>query len=229
LSAVAIGALDSAEAAGVAQHLLECRDCRQELDRLSDVVDLVGFAAPLVEPPSSLRDSVLSSLDATEPVSRIARWRWVASVAAALIIVLLAGNIVLQMRGSNAAAPVVTPTPATTRAAVPLVWYDLTSANSQAGAARGVLCAQETGTVAWLMVQDLPALPANKTYQAWLSNGDQRMNAGTFTVDEEGRGFLIIRLTSSDTLSHFATLGVTEEPKGGSPAPTGDRFLVASL
>jgi hypothetical protein len=227
LGAIAIGALDSDESAGVAQHLLECHDCRQELDRLSDAVDLIGFAAPQVEPPASLRHSVLGGLSGPAPISRMFRWRWVASVAAALIIALLAGNIVLQLRGTSAATPAAAP--AATRAAVPLVWYNLTAAIPQAGDAHGVICAQETGTLAWLIVQDLPVLPADKTYQAWLWNDNQRVNAGTFMVDSQGRGFLTIRLSSANTLSHFATLGVTEEPVGGSPTPTGDRFLIASL
>jgi anti-sigma-K factor RskA len=239
LSAVAIGALDADEAAGVAQHLLECRECRQELDRLSDTVDLIGFSAPQMEPPASLRSSFLSQLgdeviespsSVPAPVTRVVPWRWFASIAAALLVVLLAGNIVLQLRDSNGSAQA----PATaqvsgTRPAVPLVWYDVAAAGPQAGNATGYLCAQETGRVAWLIVQDLPALPAGKTYQAWLSNDSKRVDAGTFTVDEKGRGFLIIRLNDSDPLKQFSTLGVTEEPSGGSPVPSGQRYLSASL
>lgn len=235
LSAVAIGALDADEAAEVAQHLLECRDCRQELDRLSDTVDLIGFAAPQIEPPASLRASFLSQLGdeptvvpASTPVTRDMPWRWIASIAAALIVVLLAGNIALQLRDSNGAAPATTQA-AGTRAAAPLVWYDVAAAGPQAGHATGFLCAQETGRLAWLIVQDLPALPAGKTYQAWLSNGSERIDAGTFTVDEKGRGFLTIRFSGSEPLEHFSTLGVTEEPSGGSPAPSGQRYLSASL
>ncbi|HEX7101100.1 MAG TPA: zf-HC2 domain-containing protein, partial [Nitrolancea sp.] len=159
LSAVAIGALDADEAAEVAQHLLECRDCRQELDRLSDTVDLIGFVAPQIEPPASLRASFLSQLE-DEPTSapvpatatRIVPWRWIASIAAALIVVLLAGNIALQLRDSNGAAPAATQASGT-RVAVPLVWYDVAAAGPQAGHATGFLCAQETGRLAWLIVQ----------------------------------------------------------------------------
>jgi anti-sigma-K factor RskA len=238
LSAVAIGALDADEAAGVAQHLLECRECRQELDRLSDTVDLIGFAAPQTEPPASLRASFLSQLgdDATgaptpvpAPATRVVPWRWIASIAAALIVVLLAGNIALQLGDSNSNGSAPATQASSTRAAVPLVWYDVAAAGPQAGHATGYLCAQESGRVAWLIVQDLPALPAGKTYQAWLSNGSQRVDAGTFAVDDKGRGFLIIRLTDSEPLKQFSTLGVTEEPSGGSPTPSGQRYLTASL
>lgn len=229
LSAVAIGALDDAESSGLAQHILTCRECRQEFDRLSGVVDLIGFAVPTVEPPSTLRNSVLSSLDANSTVSRFARWRWFASVAAALIIVLLAGNIVLQLRGTSAASPTATPSLTAARATVPLEWYNLTAASPDAGQAWGILCAQQTGTLAWLIVQDLPQLQDNMIYQAWLSDGDTRVNAGTFIVDAQGRGFLTIRLNSGDKLSHFTTLGVTAEPVGGSAVPSGQRYLVASL
>lgn len=238
LSAVAIGALDADEAAGVAQHLLECRECRQELDRLSDTVDLIGFAVPQAEPPASLRAAFLSQLGddaavppgrAPTPVTRVLPWRWIASVAAALIVVLLAGNIGLQLRDTNSAAPAEPTQASATRASVPLVWYDVAAAGPQAGKATGFLCAQETGRLAWLIVQDLPALPAGKTYQAWLSNGDERIDAGTFTVDDKGRGFLTIRLSSGQSLEHYTTLGVTEEPNGGSPTPSGQRYLIASL
>jgi anti-sigma-K factor RskA len=237
LSAVAIGALDAEEAAGVAQHLLECQECRHVLDHLSDTVDLIGFATPQVEPPASLRASFLSQLGddgsgasspGSPPPARVAPWRWIASIAAALIVVLLAGNIVLQLRDTNSAAPATTQV-AGTRASVPLVWYDVAAAGPQAGGATGFLCAQESGRLAWLIVQDLPALPAGKTYQAWLSNGDERIDAGTFTVDEKGRGFLTIRLSSDKPLEHFTSLGVTEEPNGGSPTPSGQRYLIASL
>lgn len=234
LSAVAIGALDADETADVAQHLLECRECRQELDRLSDTVDLIGFAAPQIEPPATLRASFLSQLGdeptkvpAPVPVKRVVPWRWIASIAAALIVVLLAGNIALQLRDTNGTAPA-TQTSGT-QASVPLVWYDVTAAGPQAGQATGFLCAQKTGRLAWLIVQDLPALPAGTTYQAWLSNGSQRVNAGTFTVDDKGRGFLTIRLSDTEPLEHFSTLGVTEEPNGGSPNPSGQRYLSASL
>ncbi len=235
LSAAAIGALDANEAAEVAQHLLECRACRQELDRLSDAVDLIGFAAPQIEPPPGLRAAFLSRIDdessgapAPAPVTRVVPWRWIASIAAVLIIVLLAGNIALQLRDTNGSAPATTPVVGA-RASAPLVWYDVAAAGPQAGHATGFLCAQETGQLAWLIVQDLPALPAGKTYQAWLSNGSQRINAGTFMVDERGRGFLTIRLSDRDSLQHFSTLGVTEEPSGGSPNPSGQRYLIGSL
>jgi hypothetical protein len=229
LSAVAIGALDDTESAGVSQHLLTCRDCRQEFDRLSGVVDLFGFAVPQVEPPAALRDSILGNLEPSSTVTRFARWRWVASIAAALIIVLLAGNIALQLRGTSAAPPVATPSLTAARTTVPLEWYNLTAASPDAGKGWGILCAQQTGTLAWLVVQDLPQLKTNMIYQAWLWDGDQRVNAGTFTVDAQGRGFLTIRLSSSETLSHFTSLGVTEEPSGGSTAPSGTRYLAASL
>ena len=46
------------------------------------------------------------------------------------------------------------------------------------------------------------------------------ISIGTFTVDEEGRATVIFEL--DEPIGKFAGAGVTIEPPGGSPAPTGD-------
>jgi len=223
LPALALGALDTVDAGDVARHLLICASCRRELDSYADLVDAIGFAAPQFSPRPSLRDSILGGLTAPPPRMLRASWRW-AAAAAAVLAILLAGNLALLLRGTvgEARAPVAT-RPSTVAAVPQLDWYDVTAAGPSAGSAYGILCAQETGSLAWLMVQDLPVLPPGKIYQAWLTNGDQRVSAGTFGVDPRGRGFLTIRL--GQPIESYSGLGVTEEPSGGSTAPTGERLL----
>ncbi len=228
LPAAALGALDREDARGVASHLLLCRDCRHELDRYSDTVDYVGFAVTQVAPRPSLRRAFLAALARDDRRRHSLTWRWVAAVAAALIVMLLAGNLALQLHPVHTNQPSITQATRTTSAtASPLIWYDLASVDTAVGSGRGVLCAQQNGNLAWLIVQDLPQLPAGKTYQAWLTSGDQRLSAGTFTVDPLGRGFLTIRLTHP--IESYSLLGVTDEPSGGSPVPTGARLLSVSF
>lgn len=228
LAAASVGALDRTDAHVVANHLLRCPNCRQELDRYRNAVDYIGFAVPQVDPRPSLRKAILAVLTTNEPTSHPLPWRWVTSVAAALIVVLLAGNLALQLHRfgtwQTTSAPA---TRAASAQASQLVWYDLTSVSPAAGSGRGVLCAQQNGNLAWLIVQDLPQLPAGQTYQAWLTSGDQRFSAGTFTVDPLGRGFLTIRL--AHPIDSYSLLGVTGEPAGGSPTPTGPRLLSVSF
>jgi len=79
-----------------------------------------------------------------------------------------------------------------------------------------------------LIVQDLPLLQRDRTYQLWLGWGDrQRDNGGVFRVDEQGFGLL--RLTAPQPFTAYQRVGITEEPAGGSPGPTSPRVIGATL
>jgi anti-sigma-K factor RskA len=71
------------------------------------------------------------------------------------------------------------------------------------------------------VVAHLPPLQPGRTYQLWLIKDAQSApsSAGTFTVDTQGHGMLVLNapLISPNEASIFA---VTDEPAGGSPAPT---------
>jgi hypothetical protein len=224
---LALGALDAYEAQSITEHLLNCAACRRDLDRFSDVVDSIGFTASPVSPPPDLRDRVLGSLDPTPSNVVILSRRWLA-VAATIVALLLAGNVALLLTRPAGGQQTPATTARTASSLTPdLAWFDLAATNPEAKSAYGILCAQKNGNVAWLMAEDLPALPSGKVYQAWLTIGDQRVSAGTFTVDSLGRGFLTIRLARP--IQNYSVLGVTEEPFGGSTIPSGDRYLNVSL
>src|SRR5262245_2879563 len=82
LGAYALGALDRAEAAGVAEHLAGCADCRAELEAYREIVDALPaavYAAAPARPPAALRARVLAAAGAgAPPVGRArgaAGWR----------------------------------------------------------------------------------------------------------------------------------------------------------
>jgi len=73
----------------------------------------------------------------------------------------------------------------------------------------------------------LPSPPEGKTYQLWIIANDKPFNAGIFSVDPQGNGFLKVPLLAeADKAQKFA---VTLEPAGGVPQPTGDMHLLGSL
>ena len=73
----------------------------------------------------------------------------------------------------------------------------------------------------------LPSLPEGKTYQLWIIANNEPFNAGVFSVDPQGNGFLKVPvLSEADKAQKFA---VTLEPAGGVPQPTGDMHLLGSL
>jgi hypothetical protein len=103
--------------------------------------------------------------------------------------------------------------------------------NSAEGApqAKGKIFLAPDGTQAVLMTYDLPKLPNQQAYQLWLNNttAGKRDSGGTFTVDEQGRGHLIVRAPAA--LASYNACGVTLEPANGSKWPTGQRVLAGEL
>lgn len=93
LSAYLDGELLPRETAGVQEHLLECRACREEYERLRVTKSLLG-ELPVAEPPAEFWGGVRSP--SASPAHRRAWWppvlgrRPIWAVAAALVVVMLA-------------------------------------------------------------------------------------------------------------------------------------------
>jgi anti-sigma-K factor RskA len=61
----------------------------------------------------------------------------------------------------------------------------------------------------------------------WLIQDGQRTSGGVFSVSDEGYGSLWI--SSPEPLATYSAFGITIEPAGGSPGPTGDKVLGSPL
>ena len=77
------------------------------------------------------------------------------------------------------------------------------------------------GVFAW----HLPLPPAGKTYQMWLIDPQGDRISGGFLTPESGYPFVMAVIKSSQPLTDFVGVGITLEPSGGSPKPTGPRIL----
>jgi hypothetical protein len=93
--------------------------------------------------------------------------------------------------------------------------------------ARGRMTVSRSGTKAFLLVVDLPPLPADKVYQVWLIKDRAKYNAGWFTVDSTGYGQTVIIPVAP--FWEFEAAGITIEPAGGSLDPTGVNVLKGDL
>jgi hypothetical protein len=87
----------------------------------------------------------------------------------------------------------------------------------------GVALISENSKLAFFPA-NLPALPAGRTYQLWLirDKAPGVVSAGTFT------GEATLQFANQELLSGVKTLAVTDEPAGGSAAPTGHKVLVGT-
>jgi anti-sigma-K factor RskA len=97
--ALVLGQVDARQRAEMAAHLLVCAACREEYDELAATVSALLPAVPPVQPPLGFDEQVVGRLGLTgagrpndrpaAPAHRRSRhvWLWVASAAAAIVLV----------------------------------------------------------------------------------------------------------------------------------------------
>lgn len=93
--------------------------------------------------------------------------------------------------------------------------------------AHGQLLADPQAQSGVLVVGGLAPLPEGEVYQFWLIRGDQPVSAGIFTVDAQGRA--VLDIAANQFVGSFDAMGVSIEPEGGSPLPTGDIVMLSTL
>lgn len=79
----------------------------------------------------------------------------------------------------------------------------------------------------WMMVTyGLPAPKPGKTYQVWLVTDKEKISAGTFRPDSQGR--TVMHANYALDRHALRAVAITEEPDGGMPAPTGPMVVAGS-
>ncbi len=104
--------------------------------------------------------------------------------------------------------------------------YTLQPTRDGPAEARGTAFYALTGA-GMLQVAGLPAPAAGQRYQLWYfpTATDKPLPGGTFTLDGQGIGFMLI---PSD-VGQFTQLGISLEPEKGSQAPTGPMLVTGTV
>jgi anti-sigma-K factor RskA len=76
-------------------------------------------------------------------------------------------------------------------------------------------------------MRGLPRLDPAHQYQLWLVKDGERRSGGVFDADEYGYANLLLRVPRD--FRGFTAIGVSVEPAGGSPGPTGDHVAGGKL
>jgi anti-sigma-K factor RskA len=232
IPAYAIGAADDEERAAVGAHVKTCVECRALLDEYRSLDADLLFAAPIAPAPVGLTEDLRKRINTTPAPSRPAGW-WgflrkpVFALGAAAVALLVLTNVYwasrigkLERQANDLAALAQAP-------GTPLRVSDAAGRAYDSGSANGVVYAQPGSQVALLCVYALPEPGPGKTYQAWLVQDGQRVSAGTFDVNRDGYGLLLIN--AGKPLSEYQQIGITVEPVGGSLAPTTPRVIGGQL
>ena len=75
-----------------------------------------------------------------------------------------------------------------------------------------------------MLSTDLPAIGTNEIYEIWLIGESGPVPSGLFAPDDDGKAQVLVEGVAPGQL-----IGVTVEPAGGSPQPTGEILLLAEL
>jgi anti-sigma-K factor RskA len=197
-AAYALDALDADERQAFEEHLARCEECRESVAAFHDTAASLAHGVEARQPPASLRSRILD--EAREERQNVVplRPRWALRAAATAAAVAAVAAIALgiwaaSLHNQLGERPVA---------------IHLTGANGQ--------LVVTPNRDAALIVDDLPAAPSGKTYEAWVIASGRPQPAGTFTGGGTQTAFALTRRVPED-----ATVAVTIEPAGGSDAPTG--------
>jgi len=232
LPGYSLGILDEDEIDGVREHLAVCAACRAELASFHEVAGRLAAAAPERDLPAGLEARIMrlvrdrpagkDTIGPRGPALLPARkrgspWPALTGIAAAVALVLGAGNL-LQWSGVLGPAA---------RGMPPRLSTAVLAGTDSAPEAYGTIVLDPKDNKGVLAVTGLPALAQDRQYQLWLIRDGQRRSGGVFSPDADGYGSLL--LTVPVDFRDFQSFGVSIEPRGGSPSPTGPRVLAGRL
>ena len=229
LPGYALGCLEAAEERAVLDHLAGCEACRSELAAFQEVTGTLALALAPGAPPAGLEDRIAQRILAAErdapapaaPRQRVGRVlqfriRAIGAVAAILIVALAAGNVLqLKSRGARGGSDAASLTTA------------ILTGTAGLPDAYGTIVLDPADNRGVLAVRGLPRLDAGHQYQLWLIRGGERRSGGVFTVSSDGYGSLMLDVPVD--FKGFRAMGISIEPAGGSPAPTGTAVMRGTL
>jgi predicted anti-sigma-YlaC factor YlaD len=217
VGAYLLGALSDAERASFEGHLVDCPECRHELERLRPAADLLPRSVEQVEPPPSLKRSLM------EVVEREAKERGGAVARRSL------GERLREALGGSL-RPVLAGAAVVLAVAIGFGVAQLGGEDTRTVAAQSTL-PDASGSLkvhdddAVLEVRGMPSLERGRVYQAWVQRDGMIEPEPTFEVGADGRGVVAV----PEDLSEAEAVMVTREPSGGSRAPSEKPILTVTL
>jgi anti-sigma-K factor RskA len=214
LAAYMLGALDADEVVDFERHLEGCERCRGEMRWFEPALQTLPESVERQEAPPSLRANLMAEVrgDVREAEGRSTAprpWRrWLLKPAAGFAVVaLLVAGVVGYEVGNDGSGE--SGSPSTLESEVDGI---------------GVKMVRE-GDGGTLHLANLDQLPPDKVLEAWVEREGQVEAVPALLVpDRHGQA----ETTIAD-MSGVETVMVTEEPRGGSEAPTGEPIMTMSV
>jgi hypothetical protein len=243
----AFGLSDAAEIRLVEANLANCADAASDLNAFRQIQVEMRASVAQIEPPAQLRERLMTAIEkpalAADPraVRRRISAAWLLAAAALLALILTnvywanrvddlnrqQSQLVAELSAQQNKAFVLTST-------TNLRWVRLpapqpVSQNVGGGGPTPVafMMWNATSDTGLLYVTGLPKLQSGMTYQLWLTRGEALVSAGTFHVDDQGKGSLLFFI--SRPVDWYTWARITAEPDNGSQAPSSSVIVVGQL
>jgi anti-sigma factor RsiW len=227
LAAYALGALEGDDLRALEEHLAGCEACAEYLTWLAPAVDLLPESVEQIEPPASLRESLMAAVrseaDAElEPMREVAAearrpwWRWggpvlrPATLVAAVTVLVVGAIAGYALSGSDDPQR---------------VFVEAEPVGSLAATEVAATLEHGAGGDAILHVARAPALERGDVYQAWASEEGSMVPLESFGLAEDGTAEAAL----GHSLEGVDEVLVTEEPSPDSEQPTSEPILRAQL
>jgi anti-sigma-K factor RskA len=234
--AYAADALPDQERELFEQHLASCQTCAQEVRELRETTARLATVVS-VAPPDGLWERVRGEIANTRQLppsladrrssDRAPRRAWrhlpsrlVAVAAAALLVIAVSlGGLSLSLADRLDRS-----TLRNDRIAAVLAAPDVqTHTASASGVGSGTVVVSQARQAAVFVASGLRQVPTTRTYQLWVIDRGQARSAGLL-----GSGGKVVQLLDGG-LAGADAVGVTVEPRGGSPQPTSTPVLLVGL
>lgn len=227
LPAYVLGGLEKDDIVHVADHLAECPSCRQELRDYQEVVGELGFSAPERTPAPRVKQQLMAQVkpakeESNEPTFVQTLQRRLAAFTQRLAPAWTVLSVILVLALSVSTFLLWQQVDELQRTQRGLTTIPLTGTESTPSAT-GIVVMSLDGEHGTLVVDRLPQLDDGHEYQLWLIKDGERADGGVFSVGDDGYSSLWV--SAPDPLSSYTDFGITIEPAGGSPGPTGAKVL----
>jgi anti-sigma-K factor RskA len=212
-----LGALPELEAELLERHLTGCESCRNEVDELQPVTAAMARSVPQVEPPASLKASLVEivNAEAAPPRQRRSFASWFSTLQPRMAVGMALAVLALGVAAGVAADQLANSGgPDTTTIAAKIDRSLMPSGDASLAV---------KGKTARLELTNAPQPPAGRVYQLWYQHGKSIERGGTFRPHSDGSYRAEVPVADTDAVM------VTLERAGGAAAPTGPAIMQFSV
>ncbi len=248
LIAYAMGTLSAEERVRFTERLKQDPNLQAELADLESTVDSIALVGPRSQPSPRLKAQLMEHVTTPpSPQTKTLGWwdrlwqgPWVirplwGMVSAAVMVGLLLSTGALWQQfvrlqeefadlQEQKALLASANSPSSARSASFLVTFDT---NPERPQMEGILLASLQPNSSRLFFKSLPSLPENQQFQLWLIRDGKRTSGAVFSGNESGQSW--VNIHHEQPMDFFDSVGISIEPYGGSPHPTGPKVMGATL